>query len=209
MNASYGLWKMLAFVVLAECLAGSALASTVRQVTMREMIERSELVFEGKVVKAESRLSPDQSKINSYFTFEISEIIKGSYTGNTIQLSFLGGTAGDLFLIVSDMHMPELGERGIYFVESLQRRQVHPFYGWDQGHFLVIRDRDDIERVTTRNGRRVAALDAGLITKAGGLSTGIAVGVLAAGGPSEKSLTPVEFKQKLRDMIRIVAGAAE
>ncbi|MBI2815386.1 MAG: hypothetical protein HYX72_00455 [Acidobacteria bacterium] len=170
------------------------------------MIERSEFVFEGKVIKAESRLSPDRSKINTFFTFEIAEIIKGSYPADTIELSFLGGTVGDLSLVVSDMHFPESGEAGIYFVENLSRRQVHPFYGWDQGHFLIRRESGGADVVLTRSGRKITAIDSGVSKQEMGLTTGIALGV-SINDRREKGLTPGEFKRKLREVLRETGGA--
>jgi len=50
----------------------------------------------------------------------------------------MGGRIGELTLEVSDMRMPEVGERGIYFVETLNEQQIHPLFGWQQGHYLVI-----------------------------------------------------------------------
>jgi hypothetical protein len=39
------------------------------------------------------------------------------------------------------MQMPETGERGIYFVENLNAQQIHPLCGWQQGHCLVISEK--------------------------------------------------------------------
>jgi hypothetical protein len=79
---------------------------------------------------------------------EIKDIIKGEYHSN-ITLRFLGGTVGDLTLAVTDMRLPQQGEHGIYFVESLERFQVNPLYGWSQGYFIVERDATGSERVMT------------------------------------------------------------
>jgi hypothetical protein len=40
------------------------------------------------------------------------------------------------------MQMPETGERGIYFVENLNVQQIHPLCGWQQGHCLVIPEKN-------------------------------------------------------------------
>jgi len=56
----------------------------------------------------------------------------------TVQLGFMGGQSGDSVLKVYGMQMPEVGERGIYFVENLSVQQIHPLCGWQQGHCLVI-----------------------------------------------------------------------
>ena len=40
-------------------------------------------------------------------------------------------------LSVTGLHMPEIRESGVYFVESLTQELVHPLYGWNQGHYVI------------------------------------------------------------------------
>jgi len=126
-------------------------AASVLEVTMDEMLQQSQFIFEGRVIAVESREN-DRKRIHTYVTFEILDVIKGEYQSNIITLRFLGGTVGDVTLSVSDMQLPRQGEQGIYFVESLERTQVHPLYGWSQGHFTVVRDASGIARVLTNRG---------------------------------------------------------
>jgi hypothetical protein len=103
-----------------------------------QVAQRAELIFEGKVLSKETRPSPVSGKPFTYFTFEVVDIIKGDYSDETIELGFMGGPQGDFILTVSDMRMPEIGEKGIYFVETLSEQQINPLIGWQQGHYLVI-----------------------------------------------------------------------
>lgn len=132
-------------------------ATSVLQVSLDEIIQKSQFVFEGKVTSLETEKN-SQKRIHTYITFEITDIIKGEYNSNIIKLRFLGGTVGDLTLAVGDMQYPKEGEHGIYFVESLDRFQVNPLYGWSQGHFLVERDAKGIERVLTNKGLPVTGV---------------------------------------------------
>ena len=201
MKLAIGFSALLLFI---HSLSGISMATSVRQVTVQEMIDACEFVFEGRVVEISPRMAPDGSKISTYITFEIIEIIKGNHPGGRIELSFLGGTVGDLTLAISEMHMPELGEKGIYFVESLGRRQVHPFYGWDQGHFLIKTGSDGAERVTTRSRKPVLGLDSGQIRNLNSLSSGVASGVSISDESDRGGITVIQFKQSLRDMMRAV-----
>lgn len=128
-------------VVLFACEASNiekAQATSIQQVNLEQAINGAELIFEGKAMHKEIRISPDNGKPFTYFTFQILDVIKGAYPSNTIELGFMGGPKGKFTLKVSDMRMPELGERGIYFVEQVHVQQVHPLYGWSQGHYVVI-----------------------------------------------------------------------
>jgi hypothetical protein len=139
----FGIWIVL--LLMPICYGN---ATSVREVTMDEMLQQSQFVFEGTVTAIETQEN-SQKRIHSYVTFEITDIIKGEYHSNIITLRFLGGTVDDVTLVVSDMRLPQEGEHGIYFVESLDRFQVNPLYGWSQGHFIVERDGAGSERVMT------------------------------------------------------------
>ncbi len=121
--------------------AGQAKATTILELSFDQVCQGAELIFEGRVVSKETRPSPTGGKPFTYFTFQIIEVIKGSYPGSTIELGFMGGQLDGFTLKVSGMQMPEMGEKGIYFVENLGVQQIHPLCGWQQGHCLVISDK--------------------------------------------------------------------
>lgn len=182
-------------------------AASVRQITMDEMLQQCQFVFEGKVLALEAREN-NHKRIHTYVTFEILDIIKGEYPSDTITLSFLGGTIGDLTMVVSDMKVPRVGERGIYFVESLGRSQVHPLYGWSQGHFLVQPDGSGMDRVMTSNGQPVTEVVKDIPVDQMNsnpesippLSNGVARGVsYTQKNNGNKGLTVEEFKKILHE----------
>jgi hypothetical protein len=180
-------------------------AASVLEVTLNEMLQQSQFVFEGRVMAAESREN-DGKRIHTYVTFEIMDVIKGEYQSNIITLRFLGGTVGDVTLSVSDMQMPRQGEQGIYFVESLERNQVHPLYGWSQGHFIVVRDASGIARVMTSRGLPVTGVkDETPAGQAGtGLEQALSHGasrdvVVGQAGEDHSGLTVDAFKKILRE----------
>lgn len=184
-------------------LSFSANATTVLGVSLDRMLHRSALVFEGRVSNIEVRQSSESQMIYTFVRFEVLEVIHGSYLENTIELRFLGGTLPDgRGLHVSEMRYPEIGEEGIYFVESLERMQVHPLYGWAQGHLLVHRDRRGVRRVTTHDGQPIADLKPAAEEKPlGKRSSGAAEGlVLGASSAPESGLEIGVFKQRLREM---------
>jgi len=150
--------KFSAFYMLL-CLMPISIenATSVREVSMDELLQQSQFVFEGRVTAIEASQN-SQKRIHTYVTFEITDIIKGEYPDNIITLRFLGGTVDDVTMVVSDMRLPQEGEHGIYFVESLERFQVNPLYGWSQGHFIVERDGTGSERVMTNRGLPVTGV---------------------------------------------------
>ncbi len=134
----YILFFVLSFTIFCT---NQTKATTILELSFDQVCQGSELIFEGRIASKETRPSPTDGKPFTYFTFQIMEVIKGSYTGSTVELGFMGGQLGDLTLKVSGMQMPEMGERGIYFVENLSVQRIHPLCGWQQGHCLVISDK--------------------------------------------------------------------
>jgi len=195
--------KFLAFYMLL-CLMPISIgnATSIREVSMDEMLQQSQFIFEGTVTAIEARQN-SQKRIHTYVTLEITDIIEGEYPGNIITLRFLGGTVNDVTMVVSDMRLPQEGEHGIYFVESLERFQVNPLYGWSQGHFIVERDGTDTERVMTNRRSPVTGVMDNMpdeATTSGkeriqSLSRGVLRDlVVAREGEDDKGITVEEFK---------------
>jgi hypothetical protein len=183
-------------------VAAPIYASTVLQTSAREMLAQSELVFEGRAESVESRMNPDGTSIHTYVTFRILDMIKGEWPTQTIELSFLGGTADGKTLVVSGMQIPELGEQGIYFVESPARNQVHPLYGWAQGHLRLNRSKGGALNVLTADGAPVIRIDDTQRGRSGEISRGVAVGLVAdPGAPKEAGMRAEEVKKILREWL--------
>jgi hypothetical protein len=125
-------------VLLVTCMVNvRAEASTVANRSFKQIVTGSELIFEGRVLSKEVRPSSISGMPFTYFTFQILAVIKGVHPYQTIEIGYMGGPSGELTLEVSDMRMPEVDERGIYFVESPGNQQIHPLAGWQQGHYLI------------------------------------------------------------------------
>jgi len=187
----------LAAVVVFSTVAH---ATSVVEVSVEEMLHNSALVFEGQVVGVQVRENGNHA-IQTLVTFEILDVIKGNVPGGKLTLGFLGGTVAGRQLSVSNMHMPLMQERGIYFVESPARTQVHPLYGWSQGHLLIEEVADGTGRVFTRSGRPVTGIQQGDGKRSGGLSNGVAWGLLTGdSGDAAAALDSREFKRLLRAM---------
>jgi hypothetical protein len=190
-------------IVLVAVYSSAAHGTSVRAVSVAEMLQQSEFVFEGRVMGLRPDQDPSSGIIRTYVSFEILDVLKGEYSSDTIMLSFMGGTVGGATLAVGDMQIPEIDEKGVYFVESLQRRQVHPFYGWSQGHFLVVADEQGVERVLTKARRPVAAMESRPEIQVKGLSGGTAGGVTVTEGDYRTdAMTITDFKQRLSTMLR-------
>jgi hypothetical protein len=176
-----------------------ALASSVEQVSMAEVTKGSELIFRGQVLDTRG-VREGTTAIFTRVTFQVLEIYKGPKVANQIELDFMGGKLGTLELNVADMRFPRVGESGIYFVESLKRRQVHPLYGWQQGHFLISKGPSGTERVHTVYDKPVTSILADGPPRTV-QSEIIARGVFTSQSASlEEGMTVIEFKRRIQEI---------
>lgn len=196
---------LVALLMACFCLSNTQ-ASTILQMSFGEVVDSSELVFEGQVASLESRRI-DDGNIYTFVTFQISEIVKGEFENDTIELRFLGGQVGTRGLQVSDMQMPEIGERGIYFVESLLRFQVNPLVGWAQGHYLIADLGNGDNVVTTANRDPIVSVEAADKVPATlpqtSFSKGLAKGVSVRQGlvsNASSGISAAQFKASIREM---------
>jgi hypothetical protein len=147
--------------------------------------------------------------IHTYVRFEVLDVLKGDTPGAVLELRFLGGTVGTQRLDVTDMTMPEMGESGLYFVESLSSPQVNPLVGWAQGHFLIEPQDGGVPGVLTANHEPVLAVDAAdaapvtaaMNTFSKGVAKGVVVQESLSAQAASRPLTVDEFKRSVRALV--------
>ncbi|MCL4686233.1 hypothetical protein KJ059_15960 [Myxococcota bacterium] len=175
-------------------------ASMVLRTSLDDMLEACPLVFEGRVVEAWSEVSP--AGIHTWVRFDVEKRIKGAAPA-ALALRFRGGRVGDVAEEVTGSPIPEVGERGIYFVESADRFLVNPLYGWHQGRVRIVRTGDGRDRVLTSRGEPIVGVETPEVARAkqrSGLdrSTGVAIGIRADGRvPATQALRAEEFEAAL------------
>lgn len=180
-------------------LVGAAHAASVRHVGFDELVQTSALIFRGRAVAAHSRASVDGRSIVTDVWFEVRDTYKGTAPGGRLRLSFAGGEHEGRAMKVHGLTVPQIGEEGVYFVEQLERPQVNPLFGWDQGHYLVRRDPAGVSRVFTSDGIAVVAADRAESPVEIRLSRGIPAGVtIDRAGAAGAALGLADFAATIR-----------
>jgi hypothetical protein len=172
----------LLLLLLLPC---AAQATSVRSVSVEEMLEDSAVIVEAEVVAVETVVGDDPRTIHTCASLHVLDVIKGTAGEDPIELCFSGGTSGEVTHKVFGMVYPEVGETGVYFIYSLDQPLVKPLYGWHQGHFRIEFPAERPEGVvTTVQGREV--IDLGAESPDGKPAAGAARGVVV------RRETPVE-----------------
>ena len=153
-----GLGLSLAVPALVCAVSAPANATMLQRQSLADLAKKAEFIFEGQPASRAIEALPDGQGARTCYTFNVMQAIAGSHPGSTVRLCFLGGMIGNTGFAVSDLNMPTVGEHGIYLVESTGQALVNPLIGWDQGHFLVAKDKAGAFRITTADHRRVTGL---------------------------------------------------
>ena len=197
---------LLGFVVFL--CAGAAPASTVLEMSFAQVVAHSELVFEGRVLSRQARRLSNGS-IHTFVDFQVDEVVKGDYSGTTLQLSFLGGQVDGKGMHVTDLQIPLLGETGLYFVETLSQTQVNPLVGWAQGHYLI-ETLDDGRRIVMTLGNETvvsisepaeqAPVTSAMNTFSKGKAKGVQITPRSLLSPLNQAMSAEQFKAIVRDV---------
>jgi len=189
------------------CFSTQVGATSIQQMDVDELIDNSELVFEGRVLSADARWNKSHTLIKTFITFEILDVLSGDYFESQLELSFLGGKIGQDEIKAQGLRQPAVGEKGIYFIESLTKSLVNPLVGWSQGQFLLESNDSGRDVVMTDTHHPVVGLSEDSasirnkrINTKGELSEGVAQGVLVRKekGARNSAMMAAEFKKKLK-----------
>jgi hypothetical protein len=141
--------------VVTTVTAGS---TTVIPPTFDTLVSRAGTIFVGEVidVRGEWESTPEGRSIITLVTFRVSDVWKGT-VGPVTQLEFLGGTIGDVSMVVAGMPRFTLGQRDVLFVGTTARA-ISPLVGFMHGRMRVERDGSGVERVRTFDGQPLGSV---------------------------------------------------
>lgn len=191
-------------------LTASVGATTLVSMSIDQISNDAELIFEGEVLVRETRRDTSNNLIYTYVTFAVRDVIKGSYGGSELELRFTGGSIDDEIVEISGLTLPGEGEQGIYFVESISRNLLNPLLGWSQGHYLIHEENGE-RHVSTLEEEHVTAVQPvtnvpAVVRRAPRLiegQTDAADGIVStpAALNANEALTVDQFKEAIRSLL--------
>ena len=148
--------RWTALLVAVVC-ASATQATTVRQMSLSEVIGEAEVIAAARVVGVEPIWDADRGMPFTEVVYIVADVLKGQAgTDQELSLRFLGGPAPNgLMLSVSGMPSFAVGDLVVLFSARNGNEMICPLVGWWQG---VYRLRDD-GTVMDYAGRGVVAVD--------------------------------------------------
>lgn len=172
--------QLIITILLALMMSPAGVsASSIRAVTVDEMINRAGVVFNGTVIGKSTHRDSSNGNIYTDVTFSVTTVIFGDLAESEIVLTYMGGEYAGLRLEIAGTSVPQLGEEVVLFAENPSKRLVNPAYGWSQGYFRVLSDSTDGQKyVFTESGKPVSNIASGHGATGSAMSSdGVAVGI--------------------------------
>jgi hypothetical protein len=188
--------KYLYFFILL--FARPIQAATILRIGTAELVNKSEIVFEGKVIETRSEMNK-QGGIYTFVKFEVRDVIVGNKNvDEKLELRFTGGIVDDIALDVG-VRIPKDGESGVYFVERVRVGLINPLLGWDQGHFTIRND----GKVIAGNFQPVVDIKNRNYGSSPTFSQGVAEGIITRKQVTENdsSMTVEQFKTSVKSLV--------
>lgn len=157
---------------LLLALSLSLQAASIAEIDSLRLARQSQAAFQGEVLAIRAKESP-AGRIYSFVDFQVQDVVFGPLQpGSVLTLRFTGGRVGDRQFSVG-VDIPQPGERGIYFVESIDGGLINPLLGWAQGRFHI----EDDGTLVAGNGEVVTGVGPVKAATALRLSRGVARGI--------------------------------
>lgn len=129
--------RLAVLLLLVLSLTFSLPATLVPRMSLEEIVDASESIVHGTVVKTWPAWDDDHKYIWTHYEVQVADHLKGVPSA-TIVISEPGGTVGDTALQVAGAPRYETGEEVVLFVARTPLGYLRTC-GWGQGKFRVVR----------------------------------------------------------------------
>ncbi len=120
---------------------------------LNELSKGADVILTGKVTQQASSWNEDKTRIYTRATIQVDEYIKGSNTGNTVTVKYLGGEVGEVGEMYSHMPRFEDKEEVLVFLKKDEKSNDYKVFNGENGKISVVNDPKTGEKVTTSNVR--------------------------------------------------------
>ncbi len=195
----------LLWLLLATTNAG---ATVLQELSFDDLVAQSVFIFAGKVQSA--REEQQGELVYTLVTFNVEQTFKGSAPTATIELRFIGGAANGHNVKVAGQFIPAAGARGVFFVESLDTKQINPLSGWQQGFFPLMQDASGADYLDMRQrpDLKIPGLEVDpLVGKM--LAMGFSLEAIDAKVPRASLFSLDDFRAAIFDQLSRSQGAAQ
>ena len=122
-------------------------------VDLKELTTNSDAIITGKVTQQTSSWDENKTRIYTLATVRVDEYIKGSNSGNTVTIKYLGGEVGEVGELYSHMPRFEDDEEVLVFLKKDGNSANYKVSSGESGKISLMNDPRTGELMTNSNVR--------------------------------------------------------
>lgn len=189
-----------AFLVVIFMVAGCAWATLVPRMTLEEMVDESQFVIQGSVLRSWAGWDDSRQFIWTHYEIRIADTWKGNRLAKIV-VSEPGGTVGETEMHIAGAPRFSVGEEVVLFLSRTPIGYLRTC-GWGQGRFTVLRSQGLSQPVVRSTLQGVELVEPTAQQKARPRRSGTSLGLL-------DGLPLDEFRKRVRQVIETRVGQAE
>ena len=120
---------------------------------IKKMSQKADVILSGTVSEKESSWNASKTRIYTRTTIEVEEYLKGTSTGNSVEVWYPGGEVGDVGELYTHMPTFEKNEEVLVFLKKDNDSNIYKVLNGQEGKLGVIEDASTGEKVTSSNFR--------------------------------------------------------
>lgn len=118
---------------------------------LEDLSKGADVILTGKVTQQTSSWNENNTRIYTEATIQVEEYLKGTNSGNSVVVKYLGGEVGDVGELYSHMPRFEDKEEVLVFLTRNEQNSNYKVFNGEDGKINIIEDPKTGEKVTTSN----------------------------------------------------------
>jgi len=141
-------------LLLLGLITGGFLFTSIAQdksLEIKKLSKGADVILTGKVMKQNSSWNQNKTRIFTKATLQVDEYLKGSNSGNSIEVTYPGGEVGEVGELYT--HMPRFNndEEVLVFLKKDEKEKAFKVFDGEAGKITVIKDAKTGEKFTSSN----------------------------------------------------------
>lgn len=141
--------SLLSMVLLL--ISGFLLVSFAQENTssIKYLSKGADVIFTGKVIQQKSMWNDSKTRIYTKAILEVDEYLKSNITGESIEVTYLGGEVGEIGEFYTHMPRFKNDEEVLVFLKKDEGNSRYTVFNGEDGKITIINDEKTGEKVTS------------------------------------------------------------
>jgi len=145
-------WKFI-YLSLTIVILSLSLQAKDNTSVIKKLSQKADAILSGTVSEKESSWNSSKTRIYTKATVQVDDLLKGTNTGNSVEIIYPGGEVGDVGELYTHMPTFEKNEEVLVFLKKDNNTNTYIVLNGQEGKLTVIEDSQTGEKITSSNSR--------------------------------------------------------